>query len=95
MTVFWTDAAYEHLLAIRDYLTRTSAVYAEQVVDSLLRRSDTLAAFPHMGRRVPEYDRDDLREVMERSYRLIYRIVASRIEVVAVLHSSQQLPSTL
>lgn len=41
---------------------------------------------------VPEYKRDDIREVIERPYRIIYRIKDEQIDVVAVVHSAQQLP---
>jgi len=40
----------------------------------------------------PEYKRDDLREVIERPYRVIYRIKKAQIDVLAVMHGAQQLP---
>ena len=95
MTVFWTDAAYENLLAIRDYLAQTSPTFAEQMVDRLLRRSDQIGRFPQAGRVIPEYQRADLREVVERPYRVMYRILADRVDVLALLHSAQQLPPDL
>ncbi len=41
---------------------------------------------------MPEYRRDDIREVIERPYRIIYRIKEDQIDVLAVIHSAQQLP---
>ena len=94
MIVFWTDRAFDHLLQIREHLNVTSAVYAERAVDRLVSRSEQLAAFPQSGRRVPEYARDDLREVQERPYRMIYRVVGpERLDVLAVVHSHRHLPS--
>ena len=95
MTVFWTNAALDHLLALRDFLSTTSAAYAERTVDRLLRRGDQIADFPRSGRMVPEYGRADVREVIERPYRILYRIGPKRIEVLAVLHGARPLPATL
>ncbi len=53
------------------------------MVDRLTRRSEQIGDFPYSGRKVPEYDRDDLREVIEGSYRIIYRILSDQIDVIA------------
>jgi len=44
---------------------------------------------------VSEYDRDDIREVLDRPYRIIYRILPERIDVITVMHYRQLLPSDL
>jgi len=41
---------------------------------------------------VPEYERDDIRELIEQPYRVIYQIGEEYIDVLSVLHSRQQLP---
>ena len=61
-------------------------------MDKLTRRSEQIGRFPKSGRMVPEYKRDDLREVLERPYRIIYRIKEKQIDVLAAVHSAQQLP---
>lgn len=94
MTVFWTNRAADQLLDIRDAVGRTSEVYAERIVDRLLARSEQLEAFPRSGRRVPEFDREDLREVVDAPYRLIYRIREEQIDVLSVVHQRRRLPPT-
>lgn len=44
---------------------------------------------------MPEYNAPDLREVIEGSYRIIYRIKEKQIDVLAVVHSAQELPPKL
>jgi toxin ParE1/3/4 len=44
------------------------------------------------GRRLPEYPETELREVLERRFRLIYLVKLDRIEVVTVKHYRQRLP---
>jgi plasmid stabilization system protein ParE len=70
MTVHWTDTALAHLQAIYSYIAQDSPNFAKRMVDRLTRRSQQIARFPFSGRRVPEYDIDPIREVIEGSYRL-------------------------
>ena len=60
-------------------------------VDRLTRRSEQVAKFPRSGRMVPEYQVPDIREVIERPY----RIKPDQIDVLAVFHSAQELPPEL
>jgi len=72
--VLWTNSAVAQLQAIHDYLAQTSPDYAVRIVDRLTRRSIQIAAFPNSGRMVPEYDRKEIREVIEGRYRIIYLV---------------------
>lgn len=44
---------------------------------------------------VPEYEEPEVREVIERPYRIIYRIKPDQIDILAVVHSAQMLPPEL
>lgn len=76
MRVHWTDAAVGHLLAIYEYIARDSPRYAQRMIDRITRRSEQFAAFPLSGAMVPEYESPDIREVIEKPYRIIYRVKA-------------------
>jgi len=89
MRVHWTGAAQRHLDAIYAYIAQDSAEYALRMVDRLTRRSQQIAEAPLSGRRVPEYDVDQIREVIERPYRIIYHIKRDQIDVIAVLHGAR------
>jgi toxin ParE1/3/4 len=88
MKVHWTDAAEGHLDALYEYIAQDSPEYAKRTVDRLTRRSQQIAEFPFSGRRVPEYDMDQIREVIEGPYRIIYHIKADQIDVLAVIHGA-------
>ncbi len=92
MRVRWTNTAVSHLRAIHEYVSQNSKIYANCLIDRLIRRSEQICLFPQSGRMVPEYRREDVREVIDRPYRIIYRIKAEQIDVLAVLHSAQQIP---
>ena len=94
MRVHWTHTAVAHLLAIYEHIAQDSPLYAQRTIDRLTRRSEQIAVFPQSGRMVPEYEAPDLREVIERPYRIIYRIQAEQIDILAVVHGAQLLPPT-
>ncbi len=93
MNVHWTDNAINHLLSIYEYISRDSQTYAKRIVDKLTHRSIQIAAFPLSGRIVPEYETENIREVIEKPYRIIYRLMPNQIDVLAVVHGSQLLSS--
>jgi toxin ParE1/3/4 len=90
--VKWTRSAIADLAGIYEHIARDSPRYALSVVDRLTNRTKQIAAFPNSGQAVPEYSRDDIREVIEYSYRLIYLVEAETLHVVAVMHGAQLLP---
>ncbi len=92
MKVLWTESALAQLQAIHDYLAQSSSDYALRIVDRLTARSIQVATFPFSGRMVPEYELNEVREVIEGPYRIIYLIdsVQQKIEVLAVIHSSRE-----
>ena len=94
MRVHWTDTAQAHLDAIHTYIAQDSAEYAKRMIDRLTRRSQQIADFPLSGRRVPEYDMDQVREVIEAPYRIIYHIKPDQIDILAVIHGSMNILSS-
>jgi plasmid stabilization system protein ParE len=73
-------------------VAQTSPEYARRIVDKLTRRSIQIAAFPFSGRAVPEYEINEVREVIEGLYRVIYLVKEQddQIEVLAVIHSARE-----
>jgi len=84
MKVHWTDTAEGHLDALYAYISQDSPEYAKRMVDRLTRRSQQITDFPLSGRRVPEYDIDQIREVIEGPY----RIKLDQIDVLAIIHGA-------
>ena len=89
MKVHWTDKAEGHLDAIYAYIALDSPAYAKRMVDLLTHRPQQIADFPLSGRWVPEYDIDQIREVIEGPHRIIYHIKPDQIDVLAVIHGAR------
>lgn len=94
MTVYWSFRARQRLRDIHEYIAQDSPQRALQWVDRLTRRADRLALEPRADHRVREYGRDEIREVLERPYRLIYRVSGQRIDILTVKHYRQRLPKS-
>lgn len=92
MKVLWSDTATQHLLAIHEFISLDSKQYALQVIDRLTRRTQQLESFPESGRAVPEIEDQQIREIIEHPYRIIYRVGEARIDVLAIVHGARLLP---
>ncbi|MCG8552350.1 MAG: type II toxin-antitoxin system RelE/ParE family toxin [Desulfobacterales bacterium] len=80
MRVHWTENAVNHLAHIYEYIAFNSPTYARRMIDRITQRSEQIAEHAYSGRKVPEYDTDDIREVFEKPYRIIYG--SSRIRLI-------------
>ena len=91
--MIWTEQAYQDLHAIYEYIADSSKSYAKLLTSKLFDRSQMLAIFPEMGRKVPEFKEPNVRELIEGNYRIIYEIVSDDLVLVqTVWHSSRPLP---
>ncbi len=89
----WTRPALTDVREIRAYVARDSPRYGRVVVERLFAAVDRLREHPLSGRVVPELGQPTLREVIEPPYRIVYRVRADVLEVLAVVHSARPLPA--
>ena len=90
--LIWTDQAINDLRYIGDYIAENSEKYATLTVKKLFERPNILKTFPQAGRIVSEKNDDNLRELIEGNYRIIYEIVSiDQINILTVYHSSRDL----
>jgi toxin ParE1/3/4 len=89
MRVHWTETAQGHLQSIFQLIAQDSPEYARRPVDRLTRRSQQIGDFPFSGRSVPEYELEQIREVIEGPFRIIYYVKPDQVDILAVIHGSQ------
>ena len=75
------------------FIERDSEERADSVSDSISLAAARLSDFPEIGRIVPEFSRRDVRELLVRPYRIIYRLTGEDVEIIAVIHGAQQIGS--
>jgi plasmid stabilization system protein ParE len=87
----WTRSALSDARNLRDNIARNSEAYADRFVQKIIEAVEKAAAFPLIGRRVPEADDDTIREILYRKYRIVYRFEPDRILVLMVIHGARDL----
>jgi len=95
LRVDWTDRALVDLVVIADYISTADPDSAKRWVTRLFEAGLQAGQFPLAGRKVPERGRDDLREVIVKRYRIIYRVREDSIRVLTVFDSRKRLPKDL
>ncbi|HUJ10881.1 MAG TPA: type II toxin-antitoxin system RelE/ParE family toxin [Verrucomicrobiae bacterium] len=87
--------ALQDLIDIVSHIAQHNAQAALRLGDELFDVAESLARFPRRGRMVPEFRRPEWREVIYRSYRIIYRVnqAKRRIEVSRFWHSVRGFPT--
>jgi len=90
--VVWSLRAVRDLDAITNYIATDSPAYAGIVLKKIMSQVRVLAQFPRAGRQVPEFDDENIRELMVYTYRIIYRLQADEVVVAAVIHGKRELP---
>ncbi len=66
MILEWTEPAVNALQGIHDYIARDQPFYAVRFIERIVATAERLRDFPELGRRVPETDKSDVRELISR-----------------------------
>jgi plasmid stabilization system protein ParE len=92
MNIFWTREALEHLIDIEEFIAKDSPARAATFVDELVDHAEiAVAENPQIGRMVPEIAMPEIRELIYRKYRIVYRVTDSSIEVLTVFEGHRLL----
>jgi toxin ParE1/3/4 len=89
----WSARARRELREIGAFIARDKPGAANRWVEVLMAAADQAAELPLSGRIVPEYGRDDLREVIRRGYRVVYLVTDEQVEIVTVREGHRRLPA--
>jgi len=87
----WTKNALEDLDDIATYISKDSPKYAQILVTQIYEMISHLKQFPKLGRKVPEYNNPNLREILYKNYRIVYLVKTERLEIISVIHGSRKL----
>ena len=93
MKIKWTDQAENRAYDIAAYIALDSITEAEKWVGQIFDYVRRLERFPESGRYVPELpDRKDIRELVFKNYRIIYKTEKSTVFILTVRNYKQILP---
>ena len=91
MRVEWSDLARDDLDELVRYISRDSVFYAQRFGEKVVLATRRLNDFPESGRMIPEAEDKALREIIVQGYRVMYRLEADHVLILAVMHGSRDL----
>jgi len=77
-----------------EVMMRARPAAAAAWLERVLAGVHALGQFPHRGRMVPELARQDIREILQRPYRVLYRVDAKRVVILTVRHMRRAFDSS-
>ena len=90
-SIRWSARAMRDLDQIAAYIARDNPQAARKWIAKLQRTAEHAARMPLAARVVPEIQREDVREVFLRSYRIVYGVRDDHIFVFTVFGGGKQL----
>lgn len=90
--LIWSTRARNELKSITEYIKRDSKVNARTVVTKLTKEVRRVQEFPFSGRVVPEWQNAAFREVIVHNFRVVYKLGADTVAILAILHSRKRFP---
>jgi len=89
--VVWTQEALDRLFDIEDFISQNSPQRAVRFINYLMQRGEGLSKNPLIGRIVPEISNPNIREIIAKKYRIIYKIQENKIEILTVFEGHKLL----
>lgn len=88
----WTLQAKSDLKNIADFIAKDSVKYARIHVMKIRKLTEVLKTHKQIGKVVTEIGELEIRELVFRNYRIIYKIVSeNRIDILTIHHSARDL----
>ncbi|PYF84398.1 MULTISPECIES: type II toxin-antitoxin system RelE/ParE family toxin [Marinomonas] len=89
------QSALEDLQAIQEYYREQDVPHiGDDFVAAILKHCEMLQIYPDIGRIVPEFNMDHIRELIHAPFRVVYLRQAKEIVLIRVWRSERQLELT-
>ena len=90
MTITWAPRAIDRAAEVATAIAADRPDAARTWVDELFASVASLKDHPRRGRKVPEVNRPEVREIIHGAYRVIYRVDPKRLVILTVRHGRRQ-----
>jgi len=87
--VRWSPLAAADYESIINFYEKSAPKFAQNFAKKIFYIIENLTQFPKMGRKVPESDNPNIREIIYRNFRIIYRLKKEIIEIIRIVHGTQ------
>ncbi|MBU4444486.1 MAG: type II toxin-antitoxin system RelE/ParE family toxin [Candidatus Marinimicrobia bacterium] len=92
MKIIWTREALNNILEIENYIFQDNLSKAIEFTDFLIDKCEYLINNPEIGRVVPELSDPQIRELIVKNYRIVYRHIDEEIQILTVFEGHLRLP---
>ena len=92
--IVFTKPAIADLEGLVVFISQDNPQAAERFGFEIIAKAEKLDQFPFLGRVVPEFKVEIIREIIHRPYRIVYRVRAEQklIEILRVWHAARGIP---
>jgi len=92
-TITFAVSAVDDLEAIRAWYKDQQQIpeVGSRLIKEIISQVERLADFPESGRIVPEFNIENLREIIFAPFRIVYRLDGKKIKIVRVWRSERML----
>lgn len=91
MNIIISNKAHKQIQEIFKFISQDSVYYAEKTKEEIYKKINMLEFMPYIGRKIPEYNRADMREIIYKSYRIMYKILEIKQEIhIQIIHHGKQ-----
>lgn len=87
----WAHEALLRLFEIEDFISQDSSDRARKFIDQIIEHAESLFDNPLSGRTVPEISNPDIREMIFRTYRIVYRRKGNYLDILTVFEGHRLL----
>ena len=91
MRINWTNEVLMRLFEMEDFISQDSPERAGKFVDQIIKHAETLSDKPLRGRTFLEISNPDIRELIFKKYRIVYRIKGNSLYILTVFEGHRLL----
>lgn len=92
--LIWAPSARLDLRELASYIAESRPMAAGRFVRQIFRLVEQVSDFPESGRIVPEFDDPNIREVIRKPCRIVYRVKSQEqvVEIARIWHAARGIP---
>ena len=89
MKIIWSPLTIDRAAEIAEYISLDNPTAANKWIEKIFEKVKVQSTTPEVGRKVPEINRKEIRELIFGNYRIIYRLEKSIISILTICHGKQ------
>jgi plasmid stabilization system protein ParE len=89
MEVIFTERFLTRVEECTDYIALDDIPTAVTWAKGIFKHCEQLSIQPESGRKVPEFNRAEIRELIHGNYRLVYELKSNRVDMLTIWHVRQ------